>query len=70
MIKAKLVAAFVLVVVLLIVVFQNTQPMETKFLFMSVTMPRAALIAVTFLIGLAVGVLAALSLAARTTKKD
>ncbi|MFC1451803.1 LapA family protein [Verrucomicrobiota bacterium] len=69
MVKAKLVVAFVLVALLLIVVFQNTQPVETRFLFMTVTMPRAALLGITLLIGIAVGILAALALAGRTGKK-
>lgn len=70
MVRAKQIAALVLVAVVLIVVLQNTQPVETKFLFISVTMPRAALLAVTMLIGIAVGMLAALSLSGRKPKKD
>jgi len=70
MVRTKQIAALVLVAVVLIVVLQNTQPVETKFLFISVTMPRAALLAVTMLIGIAVGMLAALSLSGRTPKKD
>jgi uncharacterized integral membrane protein len=69
MARAKLTAAFVLVVVGLIVVLQNTQPVETKFLFMAVTMPIAALLAVTLLIGIAVGMLVALSLSGKKTRK-
>ena len=69
MAKAKLIAAFVLVVVALIVVLQNTQPVETKFLFVAVTMPRAALLAITMLIGIAVGMLIALGLSGRKSQK-
>ena len=69
MARAKLTAAFVLVVVGLIVVLQNTQPVETKFLFMAATMPIAALLAVTLLIGIAVGMLVALSLSGKKNRK-
>jgi uncharacterized integral membrane protein len=43
----------------LIVVLQNTQAVETKILFLTITMPRAALLFGTFLIGFGLGVLAA-----------
>ena len=69
MARAKLTAAFVLVVVGLIVVLQNTQPVETRFLFMSATMPIAALLAITLLIGIAVGMLVALGLSGKKTRK-
>jgi uncharacterized integral membrane protein len=69
MARAKLIAAFVLVVVGLIVVLQNTQPVETRFLFMAVTMPIAALLAITLLIGIAVGMLVALGLSGKKTRK-
>lgn len=49
---------FVIVFVLLlvfIVVLQNTQSVETKVLFMTITMPRAFLIFLTFLLGFVLG---------------
>ena len=55
MVKAKLIAALVIVSLVLIVVLQNTQPVETKILFVTLTMPRAALLAITMLIGIGVG---------------
>ena len=70
MAKAKLIAALVLAVLVIIVVLQNTQPVETKFLFMAITMPRAALLATTMLIGMAVGMLIALSLSGRKAKRN
>lgn len=66
--KAKLIAALVLVAVVLIIVLQNTQPVETRVLFMTLTMPRAALLAVTMLIGVGVGMLIALGLSGRRRK--
>lgn len=66
--KAKLIAALVLVAVVLIIVLQNTQPVETRVLFMTLTMPRAALLAITMLIGVGVGMLIALGLSGRRRK--
>jgi lipopolysaccharide assembly protein A len=69
MVKAKLITALVLVLVGLIAILQNTHPVETKFLFWAVTMPIAALLALTILIGVAVGILVALGLSGRGPKK-
>ena len=68
MVKAKLIAALVLIAIVLVVVFQNTQPVETRILFMTLTMPRAALLAITMLIGIGVGILAALGILRRKPK--
>ncbi len=70
MVKAKLITAFVLAVLVIIVVLQNTEPVETKFLFITTIMPRAALLAITMLVGVAVGILVSLSLTGKRKKKD
>ena len=70
MVKFKVSLAVVLILLVLIVVFQNREPVETKFLFASITMPRAALLTVTMLIGIAVGMLLSLGLAKKRPKKD
>jgi len=57
--KLKLVGIACLVVIVVIVVFQNTQIVETKLLFFTVTMPNAALLFGTLIIGFATGVLTA-----------
>jgi uncharacterized integral membrane protein len=67
--KLKLVAIAVISLVVLIVVLQNTQAVETNLLFLTVTMPRAALLFGTLIIGFAIGVLTAghiVSMAKRT----
>lgn len=67
--KLKLVAIAVISLVVLIVVLQNTQAVETNLLFLTVTMPRAALLFGTLVIGFAIGVLTAghiVSIAKRT----
>ena len=69
MARVKIIAAIVLIVLVLVVVFQNTAPVETRLLFVTITMPRAALLAVTMLIGMVAGMLLALGLAKRFPAK-
>jgi len=57
--KLKVVAMAVIAVVAVIVVFQNTQAVETKLLFLTVTLPNAALLFGTLIVGFAIGVLTA-----------
>ena len=57
--KLKIVAIAVLALVVVIVVFQNTQAVETKLLFLTMTLPNAALLFGTLIIGFAIGVLTA-----------
>jgi len=57
--KLKIVGIAVIVLIVLIVVLQNTQAVETKLLFLTVTMPNAALLFGTLIIGFAIGVLTA-----------
>ena len=68
MVKAKLTTAFVLAVLFIILVLQNTEPVETKFLFLTATMPRAALLGITMLLGIAVGILVSLGLTGKRKK--
>jgi len=57
--KLKIVGIAVIVLIVLIVVLQNTQEVKTKLLFLTVTMPNAALLFGTLIIGFAIGVLTA-----------
>jgi uncharacterized integral membrane protein len=57
--KLKIVGIAVVVLIVLVVVLQNTQTVETKLLFLTVTMPNAALMFGTLIIGFAIGVMAA-----------
>jgi putative membrane protein len=70
MIKLKLSVALALVLLVLIVVFQNTEPVATRFLFIIFTMPRAALLAITFLVGAAAGILLSFGLTKHMPKKQ
>jgi putative membrane protein len=54
--KIKGYAALAAIALVAIVIFQNTEAVETKVLLMTIVMPRAALLAVTLLIGIAVGI--------------
>ena len=57
--KLKIVVIAVLALVIVIVVLQNTQAVETKLLFVTMTLPNAALLFGTLIIGFAIGVLTA-----------
>ncbi len=70
MVKLKLYTALALIILVLIVVFQNTEPVDTKFLFITITMSRAAMLAITLLVGIAAGMLLSLGLAKKLRKKD
>lgn len=54
--KARQIAAVVLAVLAVIVIVQNVQSVETRILFITITMPRALLLAMSFAIGFVAGV--------------
>jgi len=56
----KLIAVIVIAIMAVIVAFQNTDTVETRVLFFTVSMSRAMLIVVTFLAGVAAGLLGGL----------
>lgn len=58
--KVRLVTALVLAILVVIVVLQNTDTVDTRILFVTVTMPRAVLLFTTALIGFATGILTSL----------
>ena len=58
--KLRLIVTLVLAVLVVIVVLQNTDAVETRLLFATVTMPRAVLLLTTTLIGFALGILTSL----------
>jgi uncharacterized integral membrane protein len=60
--QVKIIAALILAIVCLIIVLQNTATVETKILFITITMPRAVLLLATTAIGFALGVLVSLIL--------
>ncbi|MFP3983582.1 MAG: lipopolysaccharide assembly protein LapA domain-containing protein [Desulfurivibrionaceae bacterium] len=58
--RLKLVVGLILVVLAIIVVLQNTMSVETKILFITLTMPQALLLFLTLLVGIVLGILIAL----------
>lgn len=56
--RVKLIGSAILALLALVIILQNTQSVETRILFISVVMPRAALLIVTLVIGFVLGILA------------
>ena len=59
--KAKLIIALVVAIITLIIILQNTAVVETKLLFVTVSMPLVVLLFMTLLIGFILGVLGSIS---------
>ncbi len=55
--RFKMISTAILALLGVIIILQNTEPVETRILFLSITMPRAILLIGTTLIGFALGVL-------------
>ena len=66
--KLKLISIALLAVLAMVVMFQNTTSVETKILFVSVTMPRSLLLLMTLAVGFVLGIL--FSLMASRKKPD
>ena len=66
--KIKIILGAVIALLTVIIVLQNTEEVETTLLFVSVKMPRAALLFGTLVIGFALGVLTASRLVSRVKK--
>ncbi len=62
--KTRVILAAVVGLLIVIIVLQNTEVVETKILFTTISMPRAALLFGTLVIGFALGVLTAGRIAA------
>ncbi len=60
--RFKLLVAVVAALLLVVVILQNTEPVDTRVLFMTVSMPRAALLGLAALIGFTLGLMTAYSL--------
>ena len=67
--KVKVGVAAVLAILIGIVIFQNTEPVETRVLFIKITMPRAGLLGTTLLIGIISGILLTLGWSAKRASK-
>ena len=57
--KLKIIIIVVILLLTLIVSIQNTQAVETRLLFVTVTMPRVLLLLLTFVLGIIGGIVIA-----------
>jgi len=67
--KAKLIAIIVISILVFIIFLQNTESVETKILFMQVSMPRAILLILTFIVGFVAGTITTSMLLRKSEKK-
>lgn len=67
--KLKWIAVTVAVGLLAILLLQNTEPVQTRVLFTSFTMPRAALLLTTAVLGFICGVVLVWLVHSKTKKK-
>lgn len=58
--KIRLLSMVCLMVLAIVWILQNREPVRTRFLFISVVMPQSALLAITLLTGVVSGILFAL----------
>jgi len=58
--RFKLISIAILVLLGIVIILQNTEQVETRLLFVSITMPRAILLMGTTMIGFALGILVSL----------
>lgn len=68
--KFKLIVAVVILLLVIIVFLQNTEAVETKLLFLTITMPRVLLLAVTFILGFVGGLITANHVLAKDSKSE
>ena len=59
---SKLIFMGILAILLIIIIFQNTETVNTTILFMSIAMPRFILLFLVLLMGFAAGVIVTLTL--------
>jgi len=61
--QIKLIVALLVVILLAVIVFQNREPVATRLLFITVSMPRAVLLFLATAVGYVLGAVTALALA-------
>jgi uncharacterized integral membrane protein len=59
--KTKLIIALLIAIITVIVVLQNTEAVQTRLLFVTVTMPRVLMLFLMLAIGFILGIITALS---------
>ncbi len=67
--KLKLIVLMILAILAIVLILQNREMVDTRLLFVTVSMPVAALLALTLLLGFAGGVLVAMKVGNRHGRK-
>jgi len=67
--NTKMIMMIVVSLLVLIVALQNTTSVRTKILFITIEMPRAFLLFLTFLIGFITGMISAISFSGKSKKE-
>ncbi len=67
--KFKIIVIAIVLLLSLIVILQNMQPVKTKFIFWMFTLPGAFLLFLTFMFGFIAGLLMAIRFESRSEKK-
>lgn len=57
--KAKIIVIIIILLLVVVVFLQNTKAVETRLLFMTITMPRVLLLMLTFILGFIGGLITA-----------
>ena len=70
MTQAKFILILVIALLTIIIVLQNSQPVETKILFFTLTMPRSLLLFLAALAGFIMGGLVCLTIKKGDKKRD
>ena len=68
--KFKIIIIAIVTLLTLIVFLQNTETVETKFLFTKISMPRVLLLMMTFMTGFVVGLITASNVLRNSAKPD
>lgn len=68
--KIRLLSMACLIVLAIVWILQNRDPVQTRFLFVSVIMPQSALLTITLLAGIATGMLLALEQSKLWSRKN
>jgi putative membrane protein len=68
--RFKMISIAVLTLLGIIIILQNTEQVETRLLFLSITMPRAILLMGTTMIGFSLGILVSLFFKRKENPKE
>jgi uncharacterized integral membrane protein len=68
--RSGLIIILVLTLLVTIIVLQNTESVQTRILFIKITMPRALLLFITLLFGFIAGIIVSIGVVRRQKKKQ